>query len=69
VKKRDVKFLKKIGDGMLETYPNFQKNQYYRTGYDAEQKRMAALNLKSPRLCIIYFDLLNFYRKNIRRNR
>jgi glycosyltransferase involved in cell wall biosynthesis len=66
VKKPKVKFLHKMVQGMKDNFPNFQNNVYYQQEFDDEQKRMAAMNIKSQLMFMIYFKLLYFYRNNIR---
>ena len=56
-------FLKKIRAGMLEEFPDFQRNDYYQREFDAEQKKLAAMHMNSPLCFLIYFKLLYFYRK------
>lgn len=58
-----LKFLKKIAAGITQEFPDFQENPYYLETYDEEQKRMAALHMKSPLIFLFYFKLLYTYRK------
>lgn len=67
VKKPKVKFLKKIADGMRQEFPDFQENIYYLKAFDEEQRRLAAMHMRSPLKFKFYFQLLYFYRNNIRR--
>jgi glycosyltransferase involved in cell wall biosynthesis len=67
VKKTKTAFLKKMADGITEEFPDFQYNIYYQKEYDDEQKKLAAMNVKSPSLFLIYFKLLYFYRNHLRR--
>lgn len=63
IRRPRLAFLKKIRAGMLEEFPDFQKNAYYEKEFDAEQKKLAAMHMKSPLRFLIYFKLLYFYRK------
>ena len=63
VKRPKLAFLKLIAKGMIEEFPDFQDNVYYLQEYDEEQKKMAALHIKSPLAFLIYFKLLYAYRK------
>jgi glycosyltransferase involved in cell wall biosynthesis len=58
-------FLRLIADGMRHEFPDFQKNVYYQREFDAEQKKLAAMHMRSPLRFLVYFKLLYFYR-NIR---
>lgn len=62
-KRPKLAFLKLIAKGMTEEFPDFQDNPYYQKEYDEEQKKMAALHIKSPLTFLIYFKLLYAYRK------
>lgn len=63
VKNPKLDFLKLIAKGMMEEFPEFQNNAYYQKEYDEEQKKMAALHIKSPTIFLIYFKLLYGYRR------
>jgi len=56
-------FLKLIARGMQEEFPDFQENPYYQQEYDAEQKKLAAIHMRSPLLFLIYYKLLSGYRR------
>ena len=62
VKRPRLSFLRKIRAGMKREFPDFQANAYYQAEFDSEQKRMAAIHMKSPLAFLIYFKLLYFYR-------
>jgi glycosyltransferase involved in cell wall biosynthesis len=68
IKKPEVKFLKKMAHGIKREFPNFMDNPYYKEEYDNEQKRMAAMNIKSSLIFMLYFKLLYFYRNHLRRS-
>ncbi|MBQ6995951.1 MAG: glycosyltransferase [Lachnospiraceae bacterium] len=63
IKYPKLAFLKLIAKGMIEEFPDFQDNPYYLQEYDEEQKKMAALHIKSPLTFLFYFKLLYVYRK------
>jgi glycosyltransferase involved in cell wall biosynthesis len=67
VKHVKLDFLKKMSAGMKQQFPDFQENSYYQKEFDDEQKRMAAMNMKSPLKFMVYFRLLCFYRDKIRK--
>lgn len=63
VKHQKLSFLRLIREGMKQEFPDFQANPYYQEEFDDEQKRMAAIHMKSPLAFFVYFRLLYFYRK------
>lgn len=63
VKHPKRKFLQNLAKGACEEVPDFWENPYYLKEYDEEQKKMAALNIKSSGMFLIYFKLLYMYRK------
>lgn len=62
VKHLRLEFLKRIAAGINQEFPDFQQNPYYQKEFDDEQKRLAAMHMKSPLKFLIYFKLLYFYR-------
>lgn len=66
VKKHKLSFLRQIADGMKHEFPDFQNNTYYQSAFDEEQKKLAAMHMKSPLCFLIYFKLLYFYRNHVR---
>jgi len=67
MKQPRLDFLRLIADGMKHEFPDFQDNIYYQREFDEEQKKLAAMHMKSPVRFLIYFRLLYFYRNHIRR--
>lgn len=63
MKHQKLAFLQMIAKGMIHEFPDFQDNPYYLKEYDEEQKKMAALHIKSPVMFLIYFKLLYGYRR------
>lgn len=62
VKKPKLAFLRTIAEGIKKEFPDFQNNAYYQNAFDAEQKKLAAMHIKSPGTFLVYFKLLYFYR-------
>lgn len=69
MKRPKVAFLRLIADGMRQEFPDFQENIYYQREFDAEQKKLAAMHMKSPAQFLVYFKLLYFYRNITGKNR
>lgn len=69
VKKPRTAFLKEMADGMRHEFPDFEDNPYYQTEFDEEQKKLAAMNMKSPFKFKLYFQLLYFYRNKLRKGK
>ena len=62
VKEPKLAFLREMKDGIQQRFPDFQKNGYYQNAFDKEQKKLAAIHMKSPLCFLLYFKLLYFYR-------
>lgn len=58
-----IRFLKELRDGMNAYFPHFRDNPYYREMYDAEQKKMIDLHMKSPVRYALYDKALRMYRR------
>lgn len=69
MKRPKLAFLRMIADGIKQEFPDFQENIYYQRAFDAEQKRLAAMHMKSPLRFLVYFKLLYFYRNITGKNR
>ncbi len=69
VKKPKTRFLKELAEGIRQEFPDFQDNIYYQREFDEEQKRLAAMHMKSPFKFMLYFRLLYFYRDIMGKNR
>ena len=63
VKEQKLSFLEDLKKGILEEFPNFQENPYFQETYDAEQKKLIRLHMKSSRLFWGYYRALSAYRK------
>ena len=55
-------FVEKLGREMRETFPEFQKNRYYLERTGAEEKKLAAMHMRSTLQFILYYKLLWGYR-------
>ena len=56
--KSTIKLTESELKGMIEEFPDFQDNVYYLQEYDEEQKKMAALHIKSPLAFLMLFSLM-----------
>ena len=56
-------FVSRLGAGMKQTFPDFQENPYYQARTDAEEKKLIAMQMRSPRRFYLYYRLLWFYRR------
>lgn len=61
--KISIDFLKELRGGVLKYFPSFQANPYYERAYDAEQKKLIAMHMKSPAKFRTYYKMLTTYRK------
>ncbi len=59
----DMSLLRELIRGMRETFPDFENNPYFRETYDAEQKKLIRLHLKSSVLLVMYYRALRWYRR------
>ncbi|MDE7021236.1 MAG: glycosyltransferase [Lachnospiraceae bacterium] len=55
-------FVKKLGAEMKKSFPDFQKNPYYCERVHAEEKKLAAMQMRSTVWFILYYKLLWGYR-------
>lgn len=55
-------FVKKLGEEMVQTFPNFRKNPYYLERVGAEEKKLVDMQLASTWKFICYYKLLWGYR-------
>ncbi len=55
-------FVKKLGAEMKRSFPDFQKNPYYCERVHAEEKKLAAIQMRSTVWFILYYKLLWGYR-------
>lgn len=56
-------FVKKLGQEMVETFPDFRENPYYIERVHPEEKKLIDMQLKSTVGFIAYYKALWFYRK------
>ena len=55
--RRKLSFVRELGRGMRETFPDFQENAYYRQYTDPEEQRMIALQMRSDARFFYYYGL------------
>lgn len=63
-------FVKRLGREMLETFPDFQQNVYYKERVGAEEQKLVKMQLTSTVQFICYYKLLwgyRSFRKNLRK--
>lgn len=60
-------FVKKLGAEMKRTFPEFEKNSYYIEKVHPEEKKLIHMQMKNTYFFILYYKLLWFYRKKIRK--
>ena len=58
VKKKELSFVKALGDEMRSTFPDFQENPYYQKRFNEEEKKLVRMQQKSSLFFMIYFSLL-----------
>ena len=56
-------FVTDLACEMKETFPDFQNNPYYQDRTDAEEKKLIAMQMASPRRFYAYYRMLWFYRR------
>ena len=56
-------FLSRLAREMEQTFPDFQQNPYYKERTDPEEKKLIALQMRSPLRFYIYYQLLWTYRR------
>ncbi len=60
---RRLSFVKELGRGIREAFPDFQENAYYRQYTDPEEQRMIALQMQSDARFFYYYGLKVWVRK------
>ncbi len=55
-------FVKRLGQEMVETFPDFRENVYYKERIGAEEKKLVEMQLASTCRFICYYKLLWGYR-------
>lgn len=61
--RRKLSFVRELGRGMREAFPDFQDNPYYRQYTDSEEQRMIALQMRSDAKFYYYYGLKVWVRK------
>ena len=57
------RFVTALAKEMKDTFPEFRENPYYQSRVDAEEKKLIALQMRSPVLFYLYYRALWAYRK------
>ncbi len=57
------RFVTELSKEMKQTFPDFQANPYYRARTHEEEKRLIAMQMKSPLRFYLYYKALMRYRK------
>lgn len=68
--RRKLAFVKELGRGVREAFPDFQENVYYRQYTDPEEQRMIALQMRSDARFFYYYGLkvrVRRWKKRLRR--
>lgn len=60
---RKLSFVKELGRGIKEAFPDFQDNAYYRQYTDPEEQRMIALQMRSDIRFFYYYGLKVWVRR------
>ncbi len=63
-----LSFVKKLGEEMKKTFPEFRRNKYYRTRVHEEERKLIDMQMKSSLYFVLYYKLLWTYRR-IRKGR
>lgn len=61
--KKDIGFIKKIGEEMVSTFPDFRMNKYYMQEVDDYERKLINLHLKSTVMFMIVYKLKLLSRK------
>lgn len=67
VKHTKLSFVKKMGDELKQYFPNFESNPHYVERTHPEEKKLIHMQQKSTLYFMMYYKLLWFYRKHIRK--
>lgn len=62
-KKKRLSFVAELKAGMLNAFPEFQKNPYYQQFTDEEEKQMIAMQMQSDKKFFYYYRLKTTVRK------
>ncbi len=63
VRHKKLAFLAELRDGMKKYFPKFEQNPYYLKEIGPEERKLAALHMKSNIVFYVYYVLLNTARK------
>lgn len=62
MKRKEYGFVKKMGEEMVRTFPDFQKNPYYLERVHPEERKLIDMHMKSTMYFMMYYKLLWTYR-------
>jgi hypothetical protein len=62
-----ISFLRLLREGILNCFPDYENNEYFRKRQDAEVKKLTRMHCKSPFWFFWYYEALTCYRKLFRR--
>lgn len=62
VKKPKLSFVKELRQGLMDTFPDFQKNEYYLQNTGAEEQQLIAMQMQSDAKFFWYYRLKRFVR-------
>lgn len=62
VKKKEYAFVKKMGEEMKKTFPDFRQNKYYLTRVHEEERKLIDMHMKSTLYFMLYYKILWTYR-------
>lgn len=61
-----LSFLREMKRGMKKRFPSFEENPYYQKTFDAEQKKLMHMHMKSSILFLLYYRSLTLFRRLFR---
>lgn len=61
--KKSFAFIRMLGKGIREAFPEFQKNSYYLGRVNAQERKLMALQQKSTILFFLYYEMIQMVRK------
>ena len=66
--KKDMGFIRKLGEEMVETFPDFRQNSYYNENVNDYEQKLINLHLKSTFWFLVIYKL-KMISKKIRRKK
>lgn len=62
IKRIKLGFLRRLAEGMREEFPDFRANPSYEVKYDAEQRKLIDMHMRSSVAFVLYYKALQAYR-------